>query len=108
MKRADLVAIGPGECPIARKIAIVLGAPRIVNALFGEAERLGQDHFHRLGEELNDYVRWSRPSTLFSLHGLRMSEVANGTMDIAPDSEGSNPCWLTTIEGERVCSYRLS
>lgn len=84
MKRADLVAIGPGECPIARKIAIVLGAPRIVNALFGEAERLGQDHFHRLGEELNDYVRWSRPSTLFSLHGLRMSEVANGTMDIAP------------------------
>ena len=30
-------------------------ARRIVNALFDEAERLGQDPFHRLGEELGDY-----------------------------------------------------
>jgi len=30
-------------------------ARRIVNALFDEAERLGQDHFHRLGEELDGY-----------------------------------------------------
>lgn len=30
-------------------------ARHIVNALLDEAERLGQDHFHRLGEELDGY-----------------------------------------------------
>jgi plasmid stabilization system protein ParE len=30
-------------------------ARKTVNALLDEAERLGQDHFHRLGEELDGY-----------------------------------------------------
>lgn len=30
-------------------------ARRIVNALLDEAQRLGQNHFHRLGEELDGY-----------------------------------------------------
>lgn len=30
-------------------------ARKVVNALLDEAERLGQDHFHRLGEELDGY-----------------------------------------------------
>ena len=34
------------DAPIARKT---------VNALLDEAERLGQDHFHRLGGELDGY-----------------------------------------------------
>jgi plasmid stabilization system protein ParE len=30
-------------------------ARKVVNALLDEAERLGQDHFHRIGEELDGY-----------------------------------------------------
>ena len=30
-------------------------ARKVVNALLDEAERLGQNHFHRLGEELDGY-----------------------------------------------------
>lgn len=30
-------------------------ARKTVNALLDEAERLGQDHYHRLGEELDGY-----------------------------------------------------
>ncbi|BBQ03767.1 hypothetical protein BSFA1_88950 (plasmid) [Burkholderia sp. SFA1] len=30
-------------------------ARKIVNALLDEAERLGQDYFHRIGEELDGY-----------------------------------------------------
>jgi plasmid stabilization system protein ParE len=30
-------------------------ARKVVNALLDEVERLGQDHFHRIGEELDGY-----------------------------------------------------
>jgi plasmid stabilization system protein ParE len=51
-------------------------ARRIVNALLDEAERLGQEHFHRLGEELDGYDgpparevhRWVCLAGRFELH----------------------------------------
>jgi ParE toxin of type II toxin-antitoxin system, parDE len=38
-----------------RKFNDAATARKVVNALLDEAERLGQDHFHRLGEELDGY-----------------------------------------------------
>jgi len=39
----------------AKKFNDATTARKVVNALLEEAERLGQDHFHRLGEELDGY-----------------------------------------------------
>lgn len=38
-----------------RKFNDAATAGKVVNALLDESERLGQDHFHRLGEELDGY-----------------------------------------------------
>jgi plasmid stabilization system protein ParE len=38
-----------------RKFNDAIAARKVVGALLDEAERLGQDHFHRLGEELDGY-----------------------------------------------------
>ena len=38
-----------------RKFNDAATARNVVNALLDEAERLGQDHFHRLSEELDGY-----------------------------------------------------
>jgi plasmid stabilization system protein ParE len=59
-------------------------ARTVVNALLDEAERLGQDHFHRIGEELDGYdgppgarsasvgvPRWTLRTSLRSPAGLR-------------------------------------
>ncbi len=53
-------------------------ARKIVNALLDEAERLGQDYFHRIREELNGYLP-TRKNSLLS------QSFASGTLDETVD-----------------------